>query len=88
MKLHRCRYCKTEVSPRARSCPSCGEPNPARGGRVEGIHLLIRLFFILLVFGLLIMYIFDGIVVQLKPSIYLFSLLAGAYMFRFLAREP
>ncbi|HHH49529.1 MAG TPA: hypothetical protein ENK52_00970 [Saprospiraceae bacterium] len=86
MKLHKCHYCKIDVSPRAKLCPNCGEPNPTRGG-VEGFRLVIKLLFILLILGMLFMYIFDGIILNVKPSIYLFSLLIGVFMFRQLAKE-
>ncbi len=29
MTLYHCKYCKENVSPRANTCPHCGEPEPA-----------------------------------------------------------
>lgn len=86
MGIHKCRYCKTHVSPRAKACPHCGEPNPGGAG-VGTAATILRMFFILMVFGMLFMFVFDGLVFDIKPSIYLFAMLAAVFMIRQLARD-
>jgi len=82
MKLHQCKCCKIEVSPRAKSCPNCGEPNPARGGTgYKG--KLARLALIFIIFFLLIAFIFDGGEVgMIPPGFYLGVLLVGGFFVR------
>ena len=86
MKLKKCRYCKNEVSPRAKSCPNCGEPNPGNGG-LEFLEGMARLLFILMMFCFLVVYVFGGMPVEIKPNFYLFILLATGFLIKVLAKN-
>ena len=44
----KCRHCGHDVSPRAESCPNCGEPNPAASN--IGCIIIIILVIIVLIF--------------------------------------
>lgn len=72
-----CRYCKVNVSPRANTCPHCGEPQPATKEassspkflRIIGLSLLVLSIFY---WG------FDIKIINSHPLFYAVAMVMGA----------
>ena len=84
---HICRYCKVNVSPRANTCPHCGEPDPATSEanfsskipKVIGLALLILSIFY---WG------FDINIINGHPVYYALAVIMGAgLLFRSKSQE-
>lgn len=49
-----CRYCGGEVSPEAKVCPHCGQPDPARPGCIAQLLsavFIVTILYLLVRFG-------------------------------------
>lgn len=71
-----CRYCKVNVSPRATTCPHCGEPNPAAAE--TNSHSWIPRIVGLILLGLSIFYWgFDINIINSHPVYYAVAVIMG-----------
>lgn len=74
-----CRYCEEKVSPRAHTCPHCGEPKPAiektnpfsKFLRITGITLMVLSIFY---WG------FDIMIINGHPMFYALAAMLGVMM--------
>lgn len=85
MKHFNCKYCETTVSPRARTCPSCGEPSPANHS-VGCLENLIRFLVICLIGVSFVLSLFSELAPNFTPVIYLLTMLSSIYLLGQLAR--